>query len=80
MILYINQETNTFVSAIKKINAFSILKSEQLSEYYKNNLRKHSDFFHSTDISFNMNTPYFSTERLKIYFVIQYFKEESQNM
>ena len=76
MILYINQEINTSASVIKKINVFSILKSEQLPEYYKKNLKKHLNFFYNTDISFNINTFYFSTEKLKIYFTIQYFKKE----
>ena len=65
---------------IKEINAFSILKSEQLPEYYGNNLREHSNFFYSTDTSFNMNIFYFSTERSKIYFTMQYFKKEPQNI
>ena len=77
MTSHINQKTSTSASVIKKINAFNILKSEQLSEYYKKNLKKHLNFFHNTDISFNINTFYFSTERLKIYFAIQYFKEKS---
>ena len=77
---YINQETNTFASVIKEINAFNILKSEQLPEYYENNLREHSNFFHSIDTLFNMNTSYFFTERLKIYFVIQYLRGEPQDM
>ena len=77
---HINQETNTSVSVIKEINAFSTLKPEWLPEYYKKNLRKHSNFFHSTDTLFNINTLYFSTERSKIYFIMQYLRGESQNM
>ena len=80
MMLYINQETNTSASVIEEINAFNILKFKQLPEYYKKNLRKHSNFFCSTDTLFNINILYFSTERLKIYFIMQYFREESQNM
>ena len=80
MTSHINQKTNTFVSVIEKINAFSILKSEQLPEYYEKNLREHSNFFHSTDTSFNINTLYFFIKKSKIYFVIQYFKKKSQNM
>ena len=77
---HINQKTSTSASVIKKINAFNILKSEQLSEYYEKNLRKHLNFFCSTDTLFNISIFYFSTERLKIYFAIQYFKKESQNI
>ena len=73
---HINQETNTSASVIKETNASSTLKPEQLPEYYKKNLREHSNFFCSTDTSFNISTPYFPTERSKIYFVIQYLKEE----
>ena len=80
MILYINQETNTSASVIKKINTFNILKSEQLFKYYRKNLKKHLNFFYSTDTSFNINTLYFSIEKLKIYFIMQYFRKESQNI
>ena len=80
MISHTNQETNTSASVIEKTNAFSTLKPEQLPEYYENNLRKHSNFFHSTDTLFNMSTFYFSTERLKIYFAMQYLRGEPQNM
>ena len=80
IISHINQETNTSVSVIKKINAFNILKFEQLPEYYEKNLKEHLNFFHNADTLFNMNTLYFFTEKLKIYFAIQYFKEKSQNM
>ena len=76
MISHINQETSTSASVIKEINAFSTLKPEQLPEYYKNNLKEHSIFFCSADTLFNMSTFYFSTERLKIYFAMQYLKEE----
>ena len=78
--LHINQETSTSASVIEEINAFSTLKPEWLSEYYGKNLREHSNFFHNTNTSFNINTPYFFTERSKIYFAIQYLKGESQNM
>ena len=78
--LHNNQKTSTSASVIEETNAFNILKSEQLPEYYKKNLRKHSNFFHNADTLFNINTSYFSTKRLKIYFAMQYFKEESQNM
>ena len=80
MISHINSETSTFASMIKETSVFNILKSEQLPEYYKKNLKEHSNFFCSTDTSFNINTFYFSKKRLKIYFVIQYFKKEPQNM
>ena len=76
IISHINQEISTSASAIKKINTFNILKSEWLSEYYENNLKKHSNFFYSTDTLFNMNTFYFFTEKSKIYFIMQYFREE----
>ena len=76
MISHSNQETSTSASVIKKINAFNTLKSEQLPEYYEKNLREHSIFFHNTDILFNMNTLYFLTKRLKIYFAMQYLKKE----
>ena len=78
--LHINQKTNTFAFVIKETNAFNILKFKQLPEYYKNNLKKHSIFFHSTDTSFNISTFYFFTERSKIYFAMQYLKEKPQNM
>ena len=65
---------------IKKINAFNTLKLKQLPEYYEKNLREHLNFFCSADTLFNMNTLYFSTKKLKIYFAMQYFKEESQNI
>ena len=77
---HINQETNTSVSVIEETSASSILKPEWLSEYYGNNLRKHSNFFCSADTLFNMSTLYFFTEKLKIYFAMQYFRGESQNM
>ena len=80
IISYINQETSTSASAIEEINASSTLKPEQLPEYYEKNLKEHSNFFHSTDTSFNMNTLYFSIKKSKIYFAIQYLKEEPQNM
>ena len=80
IISHINQKISTSVSVIKEINVFSTLKSEWLSEYYGNNLRKHSNFFHSADILFNINTFYFFIERLKIYFAMQYFREESQDI
>ena len=80
IILHTNQKTNTFASVIKKINAFSILKSEWLPEYYKKNLRKHLNFFCSADTLFNINIFYFFIKRLKIYFAMQYFKKEPQNM
>ena len=77
MMLYINQEINTSASVIKEINAFNTLKFEQLPEYYEKNLKKYSNFFYSADTLFNINTLYFFTEKLKIYFIMQYFKEES---
>ena len=80
IILHINQEISTSAFAIKKINAFNILKSEQLSQYYKNNLKKYLNFFCSTDTLFNINTFYFFIEKSKIYFVIQYLKKKLQNM
>ena len=80
IMLYINQETSTSAFMIKEINAFNILKFKQLSEYYKKNLKKHLNFFCSTNTLFNINTLYFLTERLKIYFTMQYFKKKSQNM
>ena len=80
IILHINQETSTSASVIEKINTFNTLKSEWLPEYYEKNLREHSNFFCSTDILFNINTLYFSTERLKIYFTMQYFRKESWDM
>ena len=49
-------------------------------EYYRKNLKKHSNFFCSADTSFNINIFYFFIKRLKIYFAIQYFREESWNM
>ena len=76
IILHINQKTNTSASVIEEINAFNTLKFKWLSEYYKKNLRKHSNFFCSVNILFNINIFYFSTVRLKIYFTMQYFKEE----
>ena len=76
MISHINSETSTSASVIKETNAFNILKSEQLSEYYEKNLREHSNFFCNADTLFNINTLYFSTERLKIYFTMQYLKKE----
>ena len=80
MMSHINQETSTSAFMIKEINAFNILKSEWLPEYYRNNLKKHSNFFCSTDTLFNINTFYFFTERLKIYFAIQYFKKKFWDM
>ena len=80
IISHTNQEINTSASVIKETNTFNILKSEQLSEYYEKNLREHSNFFHSTDILFNINTLYFLTEKSKIYFAIQYLKGEPQNI
>ena len=80
MMSYSNQETSTSAFVIEKTSAFSILKSEWLSEYYEKNLREHSIFFCSADTLFNINTLYFFTERLKIYFAIQYFKEEPWDM
>ena len=74
---YINQKTNTSAFVIEKTNAFNTLKSEQLSEYYEKNLKEHSNFFCSTNTSFNMNTFYFPTKKSKNYFTIQYFREES---
>ena len=65
---------------IEEINAFSILKSEWLPEYYRNNLKEHLNFFCNADILFNISTVYFFTEKLKIYFAIQYFKKEPQNI
>ena len=70
IISHINQETSTSASVIKEINAFSTLKSEQLPEYYKKNLKEYSNFFCSTNTSFNISTFYFFTERLKIYFAM----------
>ena len=78
--LHINSEISTSAFMIEEINTFNILKSKQLSEYYEKNLREHSNFFHNTDTSFNMSTLYFFTERLKIYFVMQYFKKELWDM
>ena len=65
---------------IKETSTFNTLKPEQLSEYYKKNLKKHLNFFHNTNTSFNINTPYFFTEKSKIYFAIQYLRGESQDM
>ena len=62
---------------IKEINAFNTLKSKQLPEYYKKNLKKHLNFFCSVDTLFIINTFYFFTERSKIYFTMQYFREKS---
>ena len=80
MTSHINQETNTSASVIEEISAFNTLKSEWLPEYYGKNLREHSIFFHSADTLFNMSTPYFPTEKLKIYFTMQYLKGEPQDM
>ena len=77
IISHINQEINTFVFVIKEINVFNTLKSEWLFKYYENNLKKHLNFFCSADTSFNMSTLYFLTERLKIYFTMQYFRKKS---
>ena len=76
LISHINQETSTSVSVIKKINVFNILKFKWLPEYYGKNLKEHSNFFHSINTLFNINTFYFFIERLKIYFAIQYFKKK----
>ena len=77
---HINQKTSTFTSVIEEINALNTLKSEQLPKYYEKNLREHSNFFHNTDTSFNISIFYFSTERLKIYFIMQYLREELWDM
>ena len=71
-----NQETSTSASVIKKTSAFNILKPEQLPEYYEKNLKEHLNFFFSADTLFNINTLYFFTKRLKIYFAMQYLREE----
>ena len=73
---HINQEINTSASVIEKINAFSILKFEWLPEYYRKNLREHSNFFCSADTSFNISISYFPTEKSKIYFAMQYLRGE----
>ena len=80
MMSHINQETNTSASVIEKTNAFNTLKSEWLPEYYEKNLREHLNFFCSADTSFNMSTFYFPTERLKIYFTMQYLRGEPWDM